>query len=1141
MIKRKQKPLAPNPHGGIAKRAEERQRNRRLVEDWARMIIGRHAPELLSDTQNLLVTSKTVDTLVTILAARRSFEEISLGRSVLTSILRRGAEELGWDVKGFPDPIINIPRPPSPFRAESFARAAVVAEIMRRHEELLELPLELAQQGYPQSKPEMTDGKSNHRSGTLTIKTPEELLASRILFCAIASGGLLCRPLVTRLPEAMNTAMTADKEYIWIDFELPAETPDDRPACRRWFPDPVTSCLMLHWRLQGYTWPAGSHGQINRLIDLYLKHLGVSIKLISKEPSDQVAEKLCTVSFSGVDERVFNTHPHFRQSSTFEFLLDAAETRLRTKVPGVLVDFAVSLRAGTSLPSKTWWRTLLNQPLAIMPVASELETAGTHILDVVESWPHREYWNNHPGQLSTQRALARELQQCFGTGRNYLRPAQAVAALNAFDQRVQGDICPLLFALYSWARWCLTERRIGKGTLRARSVKRYISSIGIHLIELGGHLNPAKMSAEDFLELYDQVLTSIHSAKERTFAYDRLTEFHRFLQAAFDTPPLNWDEQTFERDGRSSPDANLITEAEFMLLIKVLDSWIEDERTREMLVLIMTIAYRLGLRRDEIAGLELSSVQGMSERGNAPRTSRPQLWVHTTSLSSVKGTASVRRIPLALLMHEKELARFFAWIDRRKREDGKSDEPNGLLFCQVGRPHEKLEDKGTFSLITAALRFVTGDPSMRFHHLRHSFITLLIGRLLSVSILAPTEALLPASWRGSDVLESNRLLKRFLRTEYPVRQMIYLVSAFAGHLDPQETTQTYCHCQDWLLGRHLAFDEQKLSLKLIAYLDGRTYTAVAAERSRKSSGLPGIEDVRRTLGRLIAKAQAAQPSIFIASPATTTLNMENSESWRPSRRDLLDFTLDEAYALTLTGMRTMPPAARAQLFDIPKSIITRFMRNAKSLADTRTATRNARGRRGRFLRYQGKSRKTPDPKQRPEISGLGVALPHESNERREAREVFRSLLVAYREKPELTRDLLNTFKNSVSRTDSELTISTEMDAKNLKSLFEVAGIGVGRIGVHVLSWPRFIKPGTDVHNYLADLFGIARKRVTVPNPLPHTKSASDFGRITISIAERTAGRSKLYGRRSAAKAASGWKIACFYATVVMNTASELNR
>jgi len=1133
-------PVELNPHGGIASRAEARRRNRQQVEAWARETIAKCSPELSSDAHALVVTEKTVADLVTALSARRTAIEMRRARTVLTNILRHGIEKYEWTVERFPDPIISLPRPPSPFRPESFARAALLSEMIRRHEQSLELSCDRAIQETETSQLVDKNGRASRRLPP--FHDPAELLAARIVFSAIVDGGLLCRSLVRQLPEAMTVALAATETYLWIDFAMPTRNPGERTAYRRWFPDPVTACLMLRWRLQGYAWPAEPVGRIERLLERYLKHLGVSFTFTSDTAADKASEKVCLVTFAGTEDRFLDTRPRFRQTSPIEFLLDAAETRLRTLVPGVLVDFASSLNAGTSLPPSVWWRSILDQRLANEPEknVAQNQIVDSGILEEVESWPDSTQWQPTLGRLSVQGALARELHQCFGKNKNYVRPAQALAALDRFEERARGEVGPLLHALSRWARWCLTARQVGKGNLRARSIKRYLISIGTRLIEQGGNLQPRHMSADEFLKLYDQVAGSIHSAKERTYARDRIVEFHQYLMASFDAPPLEWDRQVIERDKRSLPDANILSESEFKRIVQILESWVDDERLQEMLVLVTTVAFRLGLRRDEIAGLELASLQGASESGATPRTVRPQLWVHTTSLSSVKSTSSTRRLPLALLLQEEELERLFAWAARRHREEGTSDHPHALLFCDPGQAREKIGDKGVFKLITAALRFATGDLSLRFHHLRHSFVTLLIARLLGVFIGCAGESGLPRSWRATDTLEGGRLLKRLLRAEYPVRQAVYLVSALAGHLDPQETTQTYSHGLDWILGRYLAYDTRRVSLKVVATLEGRSYGAVAVHRQRRGATkrLVSMEDVRRTLCRLITEARGAEPQIFVSPPPVDPIGSSEYARNRPPPRDLMDLTLDEAYALALSSKRGLSQVARAQLFDLPAAVVSRFMSTAAKLANSPTATRHATGRRSRFLRHQKKPRRLPNTRQRPEVSGLGPALPRTFGERRESRQVFRALLDASRDKPTQVIELLKTYTQCVSRTDSELLVTSEPDAVNLRALLALLGIGAGRIRIHILAWPRTDDMVGEVQKRVSEIFGIGQNRIDVPNLLPQTRSRPDFGRLAVTVKEHDSIRRASSRRQHTPHAASGWKTACFYALVALQTASE---
>lgn len=108
--------------------------------------------------------------------------------------------------------------------------------------------------------------------------------------------------------------------------------------------------------------------------------------------------------------------------------------------------------------------------------------------------------------------------------------------------------------------------------------------------------------------------------------------------------------------------------------------------------------------------------------------------------------ASNRRSPMYHLLDADELGLFHRWAEQRQREIG---------------------------------RHLTG--TLDFHNLRHSFVTLTTVRLLGTQV----------RWRNEP------------RDDLPPWQALFQVAALAGHIDPQETVNTYCHGLDLLLQGYL--------------------------------------------------------------------------------------------------------------------------------------------------------------------------------------------------------------------------------------------------------------------------------------------------------------------------------------------------
>lgn len=1120
--------LPSNRLGGAAGRANNRRKLRESAEARTRDIFDRKAPQLLTSAPGLLVKADEVDELCTALSARSRADETRVGYNYLTEILRNGVETLDWKVEAYPPQVVNLPRAPSPFRPETFARTAILSEIIRRHELVLQDPSVL---DFTKLDPVAWQEQDSRKRKEVEVLLPVELRAAQVLFSSIVFGGLLERRLIYSLPAALETRFYTHNDYIWMDFLVPDRSREERPLYRRWFPDPITACLLLRWRIDGERWPSQTSGEIPKLLERYLTRLGLYFETAKSADSPNPGHSAMRVRFTGLDARLFECRPCFARESPFEFLLDAAETRLQINVPSVLVGFARLLRAGASLAPEVWWRTLTDKCIVNgVDDGSQVERHNSsELLDAVEAWPDSPPGDNAEAKGSAQRLLYRRVRDCFRKGNKNLRPAEVQRGLEQVLENHGSEFAPMLMCITAWAIWYLTGRTWGKGRLKVHSVQRYLTSIGGRLIDFGGEMNPKNMSPEEFRSLVDQIASSIQARHERQYARERLSEFHDYLVMSLPIGSLGTDYWGRRNSEISAPDANLITETEFQAILAHLRSFAPDRRTLEMLANVTTVAYRLGLRRDEVAGIQLGSVQGINRTGKL--SGQPSIWIRNSVYSSVKSHASVRRLPLSEMMLDAELQQFVEWVKRRYKEDAASSPTSSLLFCALGQPSTKLEDAKSFRLITQAARAVTGDATIRFHHFRHSFITLLSARLLAAAELNWGESALPKTWVAPADLSGPGLLDRIFGSGGPVRKAIYQVAALAGHIDPQETMQTYCHSLDWLLGRFLAYVDWPISLKLLAAVDGRRESAVAVARYRAGGRTRKLEmaDVRRSVSRLIRKAKTSNRAVFAIPPESTLRTSPRPNQEMLAERKITELTLVQAYALALSSKRSMSTTACAELFDMSSADVSKFLSEAKQVASELTATRVRHSRRSRTLRHEHLRHRMPRSTRRPEISGLGPALPKVSVELTEGCRVFKRLVETPERDIPAVRKQLECLIRVGSRTESELYVTAESDLALLGALFKYAGLRASRIKIRVLSVPKGDMSLSDFRKQVAKLGQIGARSVMFDKGSRTSRSGrSTFGSLRISIKEAGASSAK-HGDR----AAYGWKIACFYALVVL--------
>src|SRR5450631_3015657 len=103
---------------------------------------------------------------------------------------------------------------------------------------------------------------------------------------------------------------------------------------------------------------------------------------------------------------------------------------------------------------------------------------------------------------------------------------------------------------------------------------------------------------------------------------------------------------------------------------------------------------------------------------------KPELVLRPTRKRRLKSAGSTRRIPLHVLLLPDEMDLLRAWVSQFELS-----EKEALLFGMTGMPMSPLPEPWLTVPIREALWQVTGDHTLSFHALRHSFATWLLVRL----------------------------------------------------------------------------------------------------------------------------------------------------------------------------------------------------------------------------------------------------------------------------------------------------------------------------------------------------------------------------------------------------------------------------
>lgn len=730
----------------------------------------------------------------------------------------------------------------------------------------------------------------------------QRIEAGQLLFSCLMDSSWLSKHWFDRLPEAIRAGASLHDEIVWLNLgqEYAQLSSDSMDRRRRFFPAPVTQLLLQRWyKNWSNSWPKEPGRE----------HF-VSAATLLKMYTDRVA------TASGL------------RKWTRSQLISMAEIAGAHHLPGVLVHYLRSPELGTPIPEANWLRLISGKLVEGATKASESDEFST---------PRRAMAidpSEDPAGFPDQFVLFGELKRSVDKKRpgtaKHLEKAKILANLSAFkkDQR----LTPILQLLTAWAYALVSNGGIANRGLNPASVVRYLDWIGKPLIaQANALISPAELDGDEWQAIYDNCLAT--SKGQPGEIAGRLADFHDFLQVNYGVPDVELD----SAGGPRRVDARLVTPKEYDDAKRLLRQH-HDSELGEILELILILAYRCGLRRREAWSRLLNDFDGLDN----PVISRVEMIVRPTKWSGIKSWAGVRRLPLWLLLTDEEFGKLESYYQRRKaRIVGRGT--NHPLIAQDMMSGAPCDEKLVFDSITKTLRFVTGDDFIRFHHLRHSFVSITFLRLMETK----HHRVIPDEWVCGDhgqrlVPQRDKPLINCVSAAYACNA-IELLSMWSGHSSPAETLRSYSHLLDWLVRSYL-WDRRnpELSVDSQAALLGKTSEAVERYRNRKKvKRLFHATDVCKVFVQQWPKTTLKKLPRFLAKPRK---EMPVEEPVITSVRKV---SLMSAYELAYRSLEMVKDLSggehprglenAAALTKVPMAEAIRWMNNAGILASLRSS------------------------------------------------------------------------------------------------------------------------------------------------------------------------------------------------------------
>ncbi|WP_373510941.1 hypothetical protein [Thiocapsa sp.] len=343
-------------------------------------------------------------------------------------------------------------------------------------------------------------------------------------------------------------------------------------------------------------------------------------------------------------------------------------------------------------------------------------------------------------------------------------------------------------------QWLLQMLQRASSTLRISSIKRYYGPVYRYVVPAFHGCDYPALSGDDWLTHLQAAVDSSNDS----MAPLTILLFCEFALAQPTIPRFDPLElEGIERASRVSP--NLVSVADFESAAKQIRC--ETPRETTMARLAAALGFYAGLRRGEVTHIQLGDLSGTND-----------LWllVRSNRHYRVKRFASQRKLPLGVLLPTDWLQELKRWREHR-RSESRREGPNELLLCLAGGGGTPLKPSRIIDPIRDALRTVTQDRGLVFHHLRHSFANWTLLRLLAPEIgldrLSAGMVALRTPWFDAEHCRALRAAVLSIGyDDLPARHAGYALSRLLGHTDVATTLHHYVHLADLLIYRYQTID-----------------------------------------------------------------------------------------------------------------------------------------------------------------------------------------------------------------------------------------------------------------------------------------------------------------------------------------------
>ena len=594
-----------------------------------------------------------------------------------------------------------------------------------------------------------------------------EITVSAALFGGIADANRL-----EILGDALLRHSYRLKEHLFVDVPL------RHGAVFRWFPDDLSKKLIFGLFRSARLHERSGSAKLTKFLNRVICEIG-------GDPGK---------------------HPHY-------WLAKLSKNAAVMEMPGYISTCLSGDVPAVSLPLPQWVRVVTGN--ALIPDGEFSAKTGYQ----TEAWiPPIDTLRRRQHTTGEGRAFLRELRMLISSARNVDRAGNQLLRTRSKREllRLLQQACsdknwsalPLMIAV--WTIHLCQHGTRNKRDLAFSTIEKYAVLVSSRLLPVSVNIDVDALDEGRFEELYLKAI-ELEKPDRRFELASRLREMHLFFRDAYSYEDLDWSAIMGASGGRTEgafADANVVTTGEYRrALAAILDEPGLEERRRWQYAVLLILGFRFGLRFGEAWRLRFTDVQREG--------TQMHIWVHHSVFGETKSTAGVRMLPLIEYLDQDE-SRTLDHLLAVCEEDFR-DNPNAMLMAERSGEKELLDRAVAGRVLNALLRRVTGDNNIRFHHLRHGWVTRAVSTLAGLRLQAFNERPSDDAWSeffGDDM-------------GFPLRSIV----VGAGHAHESTTLASYTHCVDQLALNYLPNPE--LTNHAQAYSEQVAYATI---RTRNREG-----------------------------------------------------------------------------------------------------------------------------------------------------------------------------------------------------------------------------------------------------------------------------------------------------------------